>query len=100
MLASILPDEKEMPEVAEVMAPLWDYFREVAGGLSAGWGVTDDAQRFVRAAVGHALGFYTWNSLTDAGLSDGEAAELMVGLVADVAARTGNEASSALRSDP
>jgi len=86
MLSSILPDEAEMPAVAEVMAPLWVYFREVAGGLSAGWGVGGDAQRFVRAAVGHALGFYTWQSLTDFGLSDDEAAELMVGLVADVAA--------------
>jgi AcrR family transcriptional regulator len=86
MLASILPDEAEMPAVAEVMAPLWEYFREVAGGLSAGWGVGGDDQRFVRAAVGHALGFYSWHSLTGAGLSDDEAAELMVGLVADVAA--------------
>ena len=86
MLASILPDEAEMPAVAEVMAPLWEYFREVAGGLSAGWGVSGDSQRLVRAAVGHALGFYTWRSLTDNGLSNGEAVGLMVGLVADVAA--------------
>jgi AcrR family transcriptional regulator len=86
MLASILRDEAEMPAVAEVMAPLWEYFREVAGGLSAGWGVGGNAQRFVRAAVGHSLGFYSWHSLTEAGLSDDEAAELMVGLVADVAA--------------
>jgi len=86
MLASILPDEAEVPELVEVMAPLWDYMREVAGGLSAGWGVGRDAQRLVRAAVGHAIGFYTWRSLSDAGLSNGEAVALMVGLVADVAA--------------
>ncbi|MEK6253998.1 MAG: TetR/AcrR family transcriptional regulator [Gemmatimonadales bacterium] len=86
MLASILRDEAEVPELAEVMAPMWDYFREVAGGLSAGWGVTGDSQRRVRAAVGHALGFPTWRSLTDQGLSNAEAVELMVGLVADVAA--------------
>ncbi len=86
MLASILRDEAEVPELAEVMAPMWDYFREVAGGLSAGWGVTGDSQRLVRAAVGHALGFHTWRSLTGQGLSNAEAVELMVGLVADVAA--------------
>jgi len=86
MLASILRDEAEVPELAEVMAPMWDYFREVAGGLSAGWGVTGDSQRRVRAAVGHALGFHTWRSLTDQGLSNAEAVELMVGLVAYVAA--------------
>ena len=85
MLASILRDEAEVPELAEVMAPLWDYMREVAGGLSAGWGVNGDAQRLVRSAVGHALGFYTWRSLSEEGLSNGEAVELMVGLVADVA---------------
>jgi hypothetical protein len=86
MLASILSDESEVPELAEVMTPLWEYMREVAGGLSAGWGVTGDAQRLVRSAVGHVLGFYTWRSLADEGLSNAEAVGLMVGLVADVAA--------------
>ena len=86
MLERILPDESEMPEVAEVMTPWWGYMREVAAGLSAGWGVSGDAQRLVRSAVGHALGFYTWRSLTDEGLSNRDAVELMVGLVADVAA--------------
>ena len=86
MLESILPDEAKVPELAEVMKPLWEYMREVAGGLSAGWGVTGDYQRLVRAAVVHALGFYTWRSLTGQGLSNAEAVALMVGLVADVAA--------------
>ena len=86
MLASILRDEAGVPELAEVMTPLWDYMREVAGGLSAGWGVSGDSQRLVRAAVGHALGFYTWRSLTDQGLSNAEVVELMVGFVAAVAA--------------
>lgn len=86
MLGSVLPDEKEMPEVAEVMSPWWTYMREVAGGLSAGWGVSGDVQRLVRSAVGHALGFYTWRSLSGEGLSNAEAVDLMVGLVADVAA--------------
>jgi len=86
MLASVIRDEAEMEAVAEVMVSLWDYFREAAGGLSAGWEVAGDAQRLVRAAVGHALGFYTWRSLTDQGLSNAEAVEFMVGLVANVAA--------------
>ncbi len=86
MLESILLDESKMPELAEVMKPLWAYMREVAGGLSAGWDVAAPAQRRVRAAVMHALAFHTWRSLTGQGLSDEEAAELMVGLVGDVAA--------------
>jgi AcrR family transcriptional regulator len=93
MLESILPDESRVPELAEVMKPLWEYMREVAGGLSAGWGVSGDDQRLVRAAVVHALDFYTWRSLTGQDLSNAEAAELMVGLVADVAARWGSTAA-------
>jgi AcrR family transcriptional regulator len=88
MLVSVLRDEERMEAVAEVMVPLWDYFREVAGGLSAGWDVNSRDQRRVRAAVGHALGFYTWRSLANQGLSNPEAVELMTGLVAEVAART------------
>lgn len=86
MLESIISDEAKVPELAVVMKPLWAYMQEVAGGLSAGWGANGDAQRLVRAAVVHALDFHTWRSLTDQGLSNAEAAELMVGLVADVAA--------------
>jgi AcrR family transcriptional regulator len=86
MMESIIRDEAKVPELAEVMKPLWEYMREVAGGLSAGWGVNADAQRLVRGAVVHALGFYTWRSLAEQGLSNGEAVQLMVGLVADVAA--------------
>lgn len=88
MLESVLRDEGAMEAVAEVMVPLWDYFREVAGGLSAGWNVNSHDQRRVRAAVGHALDFYTWRSLVNQGLPNHDAVELMTGLVAEVAART------------
>jgi AcrR family transcriptional regulator len=85
MLERVLRDEAEMPELEGVMAPWWEYMSEVAGGLSAGWGVDADAQRLLRAAVGHALRFETWRSLDDEGLESGEAVELMVGLVAGAA---------------
>ena len=88
MLESVLRDEGQMEAVAEVMVPVWDYFREVAGGLSAGWDVNSHDQQRVRAAVGHALDFYAWRSLANQGLSNPEAVELMTGLVAEVAART------------
>lgn len=87
MLESVLRDESEMEAVAEVMVPLWDYFREVAGGLSAGWEVNRHGQRRVRAAVGHALDFYTWRSLANQGLPNHDAVEFMTGLVSEVAAR-------------
>ena len=37
------------------------------------------------AAIGHAMAFETWRSLTGNGLSDAEASELMVGFVSTVA---------------
>ena len=86
MLVSVLPDQARLPAVAEVMAPLWEYFREAAGGLAAGWGVQGDAQRRLRATVGHAIEFHTWRSLAGQGLRDEESVELMVMLVADLAA--------------
>jgi hypothetical protein len=38
-------------------------------------------------AIGHAMAFETWRSLTEPGLSDIEAGDLMVGLVAKVDGR-------------
>lgn len=87
MLSRVLRDEEEVPELAEVMAPWWEYMGEVAGALAAGWGTDADGQRLVRAAVGHALRFGTWRSLAQEGLSDDEAVELMVDLVAGTAGR-------------
>ena len=48
--------------------------------LEAGWPDSLDA-RLRRAAIGHAVGFETWRSLAAQGLSDVEAAQLMVRLV-------------------
>ena len=48
----------------------------------AGRGLRGRAARRTRAAIGHALAFPTWRSLTrEQGLSDGEAVALMCGLV-------------------
>jgi hypothetical protein len=35
-------------------------------------------------SIGHAMAFETWRSLTEPGLSDAEAADLMVGLVGNI----------------
>ncbi len=99
MVERVLRDEEEMPELAQVLAPWHEYMREVAGGLAAGWGTDVHRQRTVRAAVGHALDFFTWRSLAAQGLSDEEAGELMVGLVAEVATGLAYEAAGTKR-DP
>lgn len=82
MLEQVIRDQHKVPEVAEGLAPWREYMREVAGGLSVGWGDGAEGQRLVRAAVGHALSFDTWRSLDEQGLTDDEAVELMVKLVA------------------
>lgn len=87
MLERVLRDEEEVPALADVMAAWWAYMREVAGGLAAGWGVEGQRQRRLRAAVGHALRFETWRSLTDEGLTDDDAVELMVRWVEGAATR-------------
>jgi AcrR family transcriptional regulator len=54
----------------------------LAEQLSSGFPATGRAQRLVQAAVGHALEFGTWRTLTQpTDLSDAEAVELMVALV-------------------
>jgi AcrR family transcriptional regulator len=82
MLGRVFHDEAAVPALAEVMVPVHAWLRELAGQLSAGWGVTGDAQRRVRAAVGHTVRFETWRSLTAEGLSDEEAVALATSLIA------------------
>ena len=59
---------------------------ELFGALATGW--PDDAvtTRVRMAAIGHAMSFETWRSLTGNGLSDTETADMMVRLVIAVAA--------------
>ena len=57
---------------------------ELFGALAAGWSGEDATQRLRMVSIGHAMAFETWRSLTDQGLSDDEANDLMVGLVANV----------------
>jgi AcrR family transcriptional regulator len=92
MLAQVLRDEEKVPALQEVMASYRAYLAEMAGGLAAGWGVEGEAQRFLRAVVGHALRYETWRSLFDEGLSNREAVALMSRFVASLA-REGADAT-------
>jgi AcrR family transcriptional regulator len=57
--------------------------------LEAGWPEGSDA-RLRAAAIGHAVGFETWRSLANEGLTDAEAAELMVRLVTSIGSEQAN----------
>jgi hypothetical protein len=52
--------------------------RRIEDVLMAGRGVRGHAARRTRAAIGHAVAFQTWRSLThEHGLADGDAVTLM-----------------------
>jgi hypothetical protein len=56
--------------------------RGIEDALMAGRGLRGRPARRTRAAIGHALGFSTWRSLTrEQGLSDADAVRMMCRLV-------------------
>ena len=83
MLENVIRDETVMPIVRERFQAFRDVLASLRDPLLAGSGLRGRARRRAEAAVGHALAFGTWQSLTgEQGLSDGEAADLMTDLVA------------------
>jgi AcrR family transcriptional regulator len=82
MYASLLRDEPVHATLRCQLRGFHDYVRAVEDSLMAGRGLRGGAARRTRAAIGHALAFPTWRSLTrEQGLSDADAVRLMVRLV-------------------
>jgi AcrR family transcriptional regulator len=82
MYASLLHDEPVHATLRRHLRGFHDYLRAVEDSLMAGRGLRGGAARRTRAAIGHALAFPTWRSLTrEQGLSDADAVRLMVRLV-------------------
>jgi AcrR family transcriptional regulator len=83
MYTSLLRDEPLVPAVAKRLRGFRGYLRSIQDDLAAGRGLRGRRAQHTRAAIGHALAFSTWRSLTrDEGLSNEEAAELMARFVA------------------
>jgi len=55
----------------------YPFLEDIAGILMAGRGLRGHAARRTRAAIEHAVAFPTWRSLTEAGLTDAEAVDVM-----------------------
>jgi AcrR family transcriptional regulator len=88
MYASLLRDESVVPIVQRLLGDFYGYLRAVQDILMAGRGLRGRAARRTRAALGHALAFPTWRSLTrEQALADGDAVALMCALVEGAAAR-------------
>lgn len=86
MLDKLLRDEGSVPMVAKLFAPYHQFMTAVAELLMRGMGWRGKARDRVRAAIGHAVSFRTWQQLTEEqDLGDEEAAELMRRLVAAAA---------------
>jgi AcrR family transcriptional regulator len=88
MYVSLLRDEPLVPAVERRLRDFYGFLRSIQDDLTAGRGLRGRRARHTRAAIGHALAFPTWRSLTrDEGLTDDEAVELMCRLVEDAGDR-------------
>ena len=82
MYTSLLRDEPLVPIVHRQLGDFYGYLRAIQDILMAGRGLRGRATRRTRAAIGHALAFPTWRSLTqEQRLRNGEAVALMSVLV-------------------
>ena len=82
MYTSLLRDERLVPPVQTRLRDFYGYLGAIQDVLMAGRGLRGHAARRTRAAIGHALAFPTWRSLTrEQGLSDDDAVALMRRLV-------------------
>lgn len=78
MISHVLADVGDQP----VMAGYHAHWARAADAVAAAWPVRGREHRLVRPAVGHALAFTTWRSLTtDQGLDDDSARELAARMV-------------------
>jgi len=82
MMENLHRDERTMPLVAERFAGYHGYIDAARDLLMKGRPLRGGRRDRARAAIGHALAFPTWQSLTrEQGLDDDQAAELMCQLL-------------------
>jgi AcrR family transcriptional regulator len=84
MYVGLLRDEPLVPALRRRLRDFHGYLDSIRDGLVAGRGLRGRRSKVARAAVGHALAFPTWRSLTrEQGLGNDDAAALMSRLVED-----------------
>jgi hypothetical protein len=82
MSGSLLRGDSQVPAVEQRLRDFHGFLGAIRDVLMNGRGLRGKASERTRAAIGHALAFPTWHSLTQGqGLSNGDAAALMAGLV-------------------
>ena len=82
MYTSLLRDEPLVPIVHRQLGDFYGHLRAIQDSLMTGRGLRAQAARRTRAALGHALAFPTWSSLTrEQQLDDSDAVALMSTLI-------------------
>jgi AcrR family transcriptional regulator len=81
-----MPRSKDDPDAQETndetMKPVLAHWERMTETLAEGWGASDGSFRLLRGAIGVALDFQTWRTMTHKqGLSNEQAIELMAGMV-------------------
>lgn len=88
MMDNLHRDSVTMPVVKRMFTPFREYLSAARETLIRGRAVRGRRRDTVRAAIGHALAYPTWRSLSrEQGLDDEQATELMCNLVAGAAGR-------------
>ncbi len=86
MIMRSLCDARDMPVLDEMMSPYHDHWRALGSRLATTWADGDQDAHLVETAIGHAIAITTWHSLVrEQGLEDAQAAEIMIGMVRDLA---------------
>lgn len=87
MFSNVLRDAELVDAVRPALVPMQNYLAEAAEILAAGWPARGRRRRVLAAAVGHAIDFQTWRSLTaNNRITRTEAVELVTALVVSAAA--------------
>jgi len=90
MMENLHRDEVTMPTVKRLFSGFHEYIGAARELLVRGRPERGRARTEVRAAIGHALTFTTWRSLTrEQGLDDSQAVEMMCGLAGERVAGRG-----------
>lgn len=81
LVGNVTRDMAVMPQLVAGSHAFIAELGKLAGALASGRAVAPERARFHGAAIGLAMAFGTWQSLAGFGLTDKEAATLMVGFV-------------------
>jgi AcrR family transcriptional regulator len=87
MMSTTYRDIVNERTLQEVLAPFFEYWRDIRDQLAEKYPGTDERSPLVCAAIGHAIHFFTWHSLVrQQGLGNDQAVEVMAAMVQCVSA--------------